>query len=439
MLTIKNLFVFSFVLKLIIGVLLPLSPDEAYYWVWGQKLQLSYFDHPAFVAWLNLLGQPFESIGSGIRIPGMIMSHATLGIWLLLLRDLLTRTQLLSFLTLMLCLPFTGAGGMIVTPDIPLMFFWSLTLLLVKTANKSQKVSDAFLAGLALGLGFVSKYTMILILPVILFWMFSSKKSWRQFSQFVAVGVVGSLITSFPVWYWNLTNDLTSVGFQLSHGFSDKFKIENPIEYLLGQVAFLFPTTVFFAYKSRHLAPSWLLFAALWPLGFFGFASIFANSEVNWPIVAHPAVMAIALLGVQNQLASWVKWTSLIFATLVVLVILEVFFTWIPSDRQEIRTDVFRKFNRVAEYVKDKENIYARSYQMASAVSYANKKMFFKLRHMNRTDVFDFWPESLPKENEFDLIMRRGERFKRTIRDKYKAVSRQKIDDQFDVVRVQKQ
>jgi 4-amino-4-deoxy-L-arabinose transferase-like glycosyltransferase len=291
----KKVFIFSFVVKLIIGILLPLSPDEAYYWVWGHKLQLSYYDHPAFVAWLNLIGQPFENFHSGIRIPAMVMSHATIGLWLLLFKNLLPPSHLLAFLLLMVCLPFTGAGGMIVTPDIPLMFFWALTLLLTQRTTQSGKPTDALLAGLALGLGFVSKYTMILILPVVLYWLFVEKKNIASFFKILAVGVVGTLITSFPVWFWNLTNDLTSVGYQLNHGFSDEFKLKNPIEYALGQVAFLFPTTVYFAFKFRKLAPSWLTLAAVWPLAFFGFASFFANSEVNWPIVSHPAVMAMGL------------------------------------------------------------------------------------------------------------------------------------------------
>ncbi len=33
----------------------PPTPDEAYYWLWGQRLALSYFDHPPLLAWLQRL------------------------------------------------------------------------------------------------------------------------------------------------------------------------------------------------------------------------------------------------------------------------------------------------------------------------------------------------------------------------------------------------
>ncbi|MEO0337254.1 MAG: hypothetical protein AAF202_12730, partial [Pseudomonadota bacterium] len=269
------------------------------------------------------------------------------------------------------------------------------------------------------------------------------RQSLKTFTLIFIAGVAGSLITSFPVWYWNLTNDLSSVGYQLNHGFSDDFKLENPFEYILGQIAFLFPTTVFFAIRFRKLAPNWLAIAAVWPIAFFGFASLFANSEVNWPIVAHPAVIAIALLGTTRlnpslHVPTWTLWTSGIYAGLVTLVVLEVFFNWIPSERNEIRTDVFRKFDRVADFVKGKENVYARSYQMASAVSFKNKSMFYKLRSMNRIDVYDFWSESIPKDDEFYLVMRKREKFRRRVRPLYEALSREPIDQQFELVKVRK-
>ena len=40
------------VLKLVYFVTLPPIGDEAYYWLWGQRLALSYLDHPPLHAWL---------------------------------------------------------------------------------------------------------------------------------------------------------------------------------------------------------------------------------------------------------------------------------------------------------------------------------------------------------------------------------------------------
>ena len=39
----------------------PPTADEAYYWLWGQHLDWSYYDHPPLAAWLERL--------SGERVP----------------------------------------------------------------------------------------------------------------------------------------------------------------------------------------------------------------------------------------------------------------------------------------------------------------------------------------------------------------------------------
>src|SRR3569833_762705 len=40
------------ILKVYLAAVMPPIGDEAYYWMWGQKLDWSYFDHPPLHAWL---------------------------------------------------------------------------------------------------------------------------------------------------------------------------------------------------------------------------------------------------------------------------------------------------------------------------------------------------------------------------------------------------
>jgi 4-amino-4-deoxy-L-arabinose transferase-like glycosyltransferase len=50
----------SLAIKIVLAILIPLSLDESYYWVWGQNPQLSYYDHPPMVGWLFFLGRGFD-------------------------------------------------------------------------------------------------------------------------------------------------------------------------------------------------------------------------------------------------------------------------------------------------------------------------------------------------------------------------------------------
>ena len=44
------------VIRLVFAALLPVFPDEAYYWEWSRRLAPGYFDHPPMVALLIRFG-----------------------------------------------------------------------------------------------------------------------------------------------------------------------------------------------------------------------------------------------------------------------------------------------------------------------------------------------------------------------------------------------
>ncbi|MBP7551083.1 MAG: glycosyltransferase family 39 protein, partial [Gemmatimonadaceae bacterium] len=43
-------------LRLALAAVVPLFPDEAYYWEWSRRLAGGYFDHPPGIAWLVRAG-----------------------------------------------------------------------------------------------------------------------------------------------------------------------------------------------------------------------------------------------------------------------------------------------------------------------------------------------------------------------------------------------
>lgn len=429
---IAQLLVISFVVKALIGSFLPLSPDEAYYWVWSHHLQLSYFDHPPFVSWLFFLGQPFESLASLVRLPGMIVGHLTIFVWILILKEYLNQKQLFTFSILALLMPFLGPAGLIITPDTPMMLFWATTLLFMQKLMKHESPKYSLLLGLSFGFGFVSKYPIVLILPVLLVWLLKEKGLNKKSIKWIAIGTIGAIISSFPVWFWNLTNEMESFGFQLDHGFGGQFKIKYPIHYFSAQIGLIFPSILFFAWKGKNAAPLWLKWAALFPLLFFGFSSLFSYAEANWPIASHPAFLALAAFAIHET--PWRKITAGIWAVVLSLVLSEAFFSWIPSTGVRLKTSVLHKYDAAAEHIKDLSPVYARTYQMASMISFLNGQPIYKLRGMNRRDFFDSLKESLPSTREFYLILKTNENLPRHLEDKYELLHRQPIDEHFDLV-----
>src|SRR3569832_450011 len=55
-------------IKIYLAIFMPPIGDEAYYWIWGQKLGWSYFDHPPLHAWLLRVTSIFGWNLFGLRI-----------------------------------------------------------------------------------------------------------------------------------------------------------------------------------------------------------------------------------------------------------------------------------------------------------------------------------------------------------------------------------
>ena len=63
------------VLRGVMAALLPLSADEAYYWLWSKHLAAGYFDHPPMIAWLIRAGTLlFGDTPLGVRLMGVVLS-----------------------------------------------------------------------------------------------------------------------------------------------------------------------------------------------------------------------------------------------------------------------------------------------------------------------------------------------------------------------------
>lgn len=430
--TIYQLLILGLIFKIFLGLIIPLSPDEAYYWVWSHHLQLSYFDHPPFISWLFLIGQFFESLGSGVRIPGIILGQLTLYIWILILRTYFSEKQLWLWTLLAHFMPFLGPAGLIITPDTPMMFFWGLTLLLTLQLVQNQKAIFALLSGFALGLGFCSKYPIVLIVPILFFIFFEHKISRKKMISWSFLGFFGSLITSSPVWIWNLSNELQSFQFQMSHGFGGGgIQPKYFIDYTLAQIGLVFPTVLYFAFKGSPQAPKWLVLAGTFPIAFFGFSSFFSYAEVNWPIAAHPALLALSLFGLSST--KWIKTTISIWAVVFALVISEAIFIWLPNVGVRLKTNVLSKYNQVISSTENLTPLYARTYQMAATLSFAQKRQIYKLRGMNRKDFYDSLEFSTPKTEEFYLILKNGEELPTHLKTQYLILKREPIDSQFEI------
>lgn len=435
----QKTFWLSLVIKLALAALLPLTNDEAYYWVWSQHLQLSYFDHPPMVAWLYWLGDWLNfyrgTYGGMVRWPGVLLGHATLALWLMILKPYLDDRQRFYWLLLALLSPLVGGTNLLVTPDLPLLFFNALSLWIFYQWRKQAHWWLALLFGLSMGLGFSSKYVMVLF-PLSLFPLVLLSKEVRiPFLKQLGWIVLGGILGTLPVWLWNLLNDFASIKFQMDHGLGRAWKPSWTLEYIGVQIGLIFPVVLYWALRARRRLPVIFHLLAWVPLLFFFTTTARGYVEANWPIVAYPAVFALAVVslprnirGIQATLAIW----ATLLTGLAMVIILQ------PAWSMTTKFREFHQFDSAIVAVKDLTPVYARSYQMAAKMHFALGRPINKLKGMNRRDFYDFLDASDPLEHQYYVVVEKHDSLPLPYVSRgHKIVERTPVDDQFEIWKVE--
>lgn len=389
-------------LKLVLGVILPLTADESYYWVWSQHLDFGYFDHPPMVAWLFGLGSLLH-LHDGVRIPAILIGHLTILIWAVILSGFLPPKKRLLWLGLFVMCPLTGFGGIIVTPDLPLILFWSLSLLFLQRILRGGKDSDFAGLGIALGLGFCSKYQIVL-LPLSLLTLVGVAEVRRSLLRApLLLTYLCGLLASAPVLGWNAQHQWASFAFQIAHGFSaEKFSWRWPVEYLAGETLLIFPTVLWAARKIQTQGKPLVLLLAVsgfLPVLFFAISSLRAPTELNWPAMGFPAIFAVAAIGISRRqfLSQFIFWI-MIELGIVASVFLPLGFH--VADRL-VETS---KYAVLRALPGARSPLFASTYQMASSLWFTSQIPVYKLRGMSRSDMFDRWEGSQAPHGRFYLL-----------------------------------
>lgn len=292
-----------YLFRLIIINQLALAPDEAYYWYWSKHLDWSYLDHPPMVAYIMAL---FTHLGSDseffVRIGGLLCSVLSLVFLFLTARRLFSHDNRLCW-ELLFVVNITllfAAGSIVQTPDTPMVLFWALAVFCGIRILTGSSARWWYLWGVSLGLGLLSKYTMILIVPCQFAYLFLSRshRHWLLRREPYIALMLGLIIFS-PVLLWNWQHHWVSFAFQLHKGFSSNERAIKLVKYVAGQAGVITPllflsflyynvTGCYLALKMKNSAYLYLIFLS-WPvLLFFGFSSMHGKvAEPNWPAPAY--------------------------------------------------------------------------------------------------------------------------------------------------------
>lgn len=427
------------VVRLILATVVPLFPDETYYWEWSRRIAAGYFDHPPAIAFLiragtTIFGATSMGVRAGVVLAGAIASWAMVVLAgrlavsepvpqtdvaseNSLLRNATTRAALLVSI-----IPVALVGFVLATPDAPLLASIALTLVALERAIAAPPRSrDTFgwwiAAGIALGLAFCSKYTAVLVpMGVLIAFLVRPSLRARLTEPGPYVATAFALLVLAPNLLWNAHNSWISFAFQLRHGLGAPrgSALTREINLIGGQLGLISPIIAVMAAiaVARSLRGTrddrrfMLATVATAAIVSFMLSALRKPVEANWPA---PALLAaLPLLAVWDVRGTARKWliagcALAAVSTLVVAVHAATGFLRLPVRRDPIAKA--HGWDDLARSVEQARAIHPAStcsttllaadrYQDASELAYhlPGHPRVFALNLGGRSNQYDLWP-----------------------------------------------
>ena len=294
------------VLRGVAAALLPLSADEAYYWLWSKHLAAGYYDHPPMIAWLIRAGTGvFGDTSFGVRAAGIFLSlPASWFVWrgaqsILKDEDRAALAALLFNLTLMVSIELLAA-----TPDMPSLTAACAFVYCLARIQERGKAGDWLLAGLAAGLGLLAKFSMLFLVAGAFAWLLldrdaSGKTKWLK-TPWPWTGAAVALLTFAPNLVWQSRHHWETFAFQFSRVSGGHFTLRFLGEFLAAQVGLATPLIFILmalglARATRPSNDRFLLAMLVWVgLGYFLVHALHDRVQGNWPCLLYPALAILA-------------------------------------------------------------------------------------------------------------------------------------------------
>jgi 4-amino-4-deoxy-L-arabinose transferase-like glycosyltransferase len=296
---------------------LDLSPDEAHYWEWSRRLDLAYYSKGPLIAYLiRALTLLFGTSAVAIRLGAVLLSVVGSLLLYRLGREAFgdARAALLAVIGLQMT-PLFWAGSLLMTIDAPFLVFWALALLVLHRALVGGRAAAWLVAGLAVGLGCLAKYTMLFVLPglVVYLWRTPGARRWlRHPAPYGAAAIALALIA--PVIVWNVRRGWVTARHVASQGLGSGLTWVEPVEFVGGQLLVLTPVIagllgwgLWYGVRAGLLAgrePYRFLASFAMPIVvFYALLSLQGKVQANWPAAAY-LPLALVTAGALLETAS---------------------------------------------------------------------------------------------------------------------------------------
>jgi lipid A galacturonosyltransferase RgtD len=218
--------------------------DEAQYWFWGQNLDLGYYSKPPMIAWV--IRAVTTVAGSSdpffIRLAGPLFHMATALVLMACARRIFGESHAGWAGVTYATAPAVALASVYISTDTVLLFFVAVTLWAYIGLTQRRSTGLALVMGAAFGLAFLSKYSVLLLLPGALAALLLVREARIGWRDIVIASIAAALVAS-PNLIWNLTHQATSVRHtaELAQWDDMHLRIGNALEFFGAQFGVVGP------------------------------------------------------------------------------------------------------------------------------------------------------------------------------------------------------
>ncbi len=325
--------------------------DEAQYWLWSKNIDFGYYSKPPFLSWIirvytEILGSSFISLK---LLPSLVYLLIAWSIYNLLINAGLNKKDSLAGCLIFLFIPAVSFSSFIISTDLFLLLFWTLSLNQLIKINIEQSLKNFILLGIFLGLGFLSKYAVIYFV-ICLFLLILLDQRFRKvfldnLSGFGLTFLSVSIII-IPNIIWNFNNDWITLQHTSDNANLSNIEIDfiRGLEFLLIQVLMLGPFIVlgglFGFNKWDYIQKIFLIFSV--PIILIVFVeAVIVRANANWAAPALVSLFALLYIRINN---SFLKIANFTFNFTVCFIFFIMIGMSYPSK-------IFDRINGINDYV----------------------------------------------------------------------------------------
>ena len=318
-------FAYLIALRLWYDLVVPPMGDEAYYWMWGQHLSWSYFDHPPLDGWLQgLVGAIFGWSNFSVRLLTWLTLAGTLAVlwqWAKLLGGADRTGWFWQTAVLYLAIPIIFTMSSFAYHD------HLLVLLVVATTYAfhgfardweagTRAWPKLFLAAALLGLATLTKYNGIFLGLGLAVWiLWRPKLRGLYLTPQLWLAALLAVAMQAPVLYWNLTEGWASFRYHFTERAHLGWNNPNPrqiLDFLGAMVVSMSPVLFLALFRipftrrksdddARSLSQAGIIYLVS-TLAWVAIA-LYVYVYIHWNIVAYAALAPIVYRLISNRLA----------------------------------------------------------------------------------------------------------------------------------------